>query len=223
MTTFIAVQNTYQKLELALFANSRIIGKCSTGNQEASKEFIPLLSSILKQNKIALQEFSFIVANQGPGPFSTLRVVISSVNGISFASTIPLIGIDGLNAFIQQYNNPDYPYTVVLLNAFNKDVYFAVQQPDKPIEKGYKKIDQLLDELTFISLKKPIRFLGNGVQLYQDKIKKQFNENAYIPSPLPHNCSLEQIAQMGLQKWQKQEGIINQLFPLYLKKHASQQ
>ncbi len=221
MTTFISIQNTYQNLELALFVNNKLIDKSYTNNQQASKELIPLLAHLLKKNKLSLQEFSFITANQGPGPFSTLRVVISSINGINFASAIPLIGIDGLDAFINQYSNPDYPYTVVLLNAFNNEVYFALQQPNKPLQKGYKKIDQLLQGLTFLFPKNSIRFLGNGTKLYQDKINKQCN-NAYIPSPLPHHCSIEQIAKMGLHQWEKKEGIVNQLFPLHLKKHPSQ-
>ncbi len=223
MTTFISIQNTYQILELGLFDNSTLIDKRYTKNQQASKEFIPLLYDLLKHNKTSLQEFSCMVVNQGPGPFSTLRVVISSVNGISFATNIPLIGIDGLDAFIMQYSDTAYPYTIALLNAFNFDVYFALQQPGKPLTKGYKKIDQLLHELITLIPDQSIRFLGNGTKLYQDKIETQFNEQAYIPSPLAHNCSIEQIAHMGLQKWKKQEGITNQLLPLHLKQHPRQQ
>jgi len=192
-------------------------------NKQASKEFIPLLYDLFKHNKVSLQEISCMIVNQGPGPFSTLRVVISSVNGISFATNIPLIGIDGLDAFIMQYSDPAYPHTIVLLNAFNYDVYFALQQPGKPLTKGYKKIDQLLDELATLIPDQPIRFLGNGTKLYEDKIKAKFNEHAYIPSPLAHHCSIEQIAHMGLQKWKKKEGITNQLLPLHLKQHPRQQ
>jgi len=223
MTIFISIQNTYQILELGLFDNSRLIDKRYTKNQQASKEFIPLLHDLLKHNKTSLQELSCIIVNQGPGPFSTLRVVISSANGISFATNIPLIGIDGLDAFTMQYSDTAYPYTIVLLNAFNFDVYFALQQPDKPLTKGYKKIDQLLHELASLIPDQSIRFLGNGTKLYEDKIEAQFNKHAYIPSPLAHNCSIEQIAHMGLQKWKKQEGITNQLLPLHLKQHPSQQ
>jgi len=223
MTTFISIQNTYQTLELALFANNRLIDKRMTKNRQASKEFVPLLRDLLKQNNLPIQELSFLAVNQGPGPFSTLRVVISSVNGLNFATTIPLIGIDGLDAFIAEYNDTAYPYTVVLINAFNYDVYFALQQPGKPLMKGYKKIDQLLPELASHIPTHVIRFLGNGTKLYQDRIEAQFQEQAYLPSPLPHFCSIEQIAQMGLEKWNKQEGITSQLIPLHLKKHPSQQ
>jgi len=223
MTKFISIQNTYQTLELGLFDNTALVDIRSTKNQQASREFIPLLQDLFKRNNQSLQKLSCMVVNQGPGPFSTLRVVIASVNGISFATNIPLVGIDGLDSFIMQYSDLSYPYTVVLLNAFNYDVYFALQQPGQPTTKGYKKIDQLLRELVKIIPRQTIRFLGNATQLYQDRIREQFNNRAHIPSPLPSSCSIEQIARMGLQKWKKQEGIANQLFPLYLKQYPPQQ
>jgi len=219
MTKFISIQSTYQTLELGLFDNTVLIDIRSTKNLQASKEFIPLLQDLFKHNNQSLQELSCMVVNQGPGPFSTLRVVIASVNGISFSTSTPLIGIDGLDSFIMQYSDFSYPYTVALLNAFNYDVYFALQRPDQPIIKGYKKIDQLLCELVKTIPYQTIRFLGNATKLYQDRILAQFNNRAYIPSPLPFFCSIEQIACMGLQKWKNQEGIMSRLLPLYLKQY----
>jgi len=220
MTKFISIQNTYQTLELGLFGDAALIDIRSTGNQQASKEFIPLLQDLLGHNNQSLRELSCMVVNQGPGPFATLRVVIASVNGISFATNIPLVGIDGLDSFIMQYSDFSYPYTVVLLNAFNYDVYFALQQPGQPTIKGCKKIDQLLRELVKTIPCQTIRFLGNATKLYQDRIREQFNNRVHIPSPLPSSCSIEQIARMGLQKWKKQKGITSQLLPLYLKQYT---
>ena len=223
MTKFISVQNTYQTLELGLFDNTALVDIRFAKNQQASREFIPLLQDLFKHNNQSLQELSCMVVNQGPGPFSTLRVVIASVNGISFSTNIPLIGIDGLDSFIMQYSDSSYPYTVVLLNAFNYDVYFALQQPGQPVIKGYKKIDQLLYKLVKTIPRQTIRFLGNATKIYQDRVRAQFNDRAHIPSPLPSFCSIEQVARVGLQKWKKQEGITNKLLPLYLKQYPPQQ
>lgn len=220
MTTFISIQNTYKRLELALFNNATLVDIRFTKNQQATKEFVPLLQDLLKTNHQLLEGLSCIVTNQGPGPFSTLRAVIASVNGLCFAVSLPLIGVDGLYSFIKEQHDVTYPYTVVLLNAFNFSVYFALQQPEKRLVKGYKKIDQLLFELKKIVPGRPIRFLGSATQLYKDKILNIFNSCAYIPSSLPLAPSIEGIAAIGLQKWKKQENISNQLMPLYLKKYS---
>ncbi len=216
---FLTVQNTYHHLELALFIDNHLIDTRTENKHNASKCFVMLLDDLLRNQNCSLPDISFIAANQGPGPFSTLRVVIASVNGLSFATNIPLIGVDGLNAFLQEYYDPKHPNTVVLLNAFAGDVYFGIQQNTQESTVGYKKINLLLHDLQKQIPDKPIRFLGNAVELYQDKIYNTFKSRTVIPAPLPHFCSIKQVGLIGLEQWKKQDGLTHQLFPLYLKKH----
>jgi len=235
---FLAVQNTYKKIELALFETTQCIDIRIEDKKLASKYFIPLLKKLLNNNKKTLSDVSFIAVNQGPGPFTTLRTIIASVNGLSFATNIPLIGIDGLIALLQEQQNPEYPDNIALLNAFNKDVYFAIQDSTKKdIETGYNNVFELITDLSErflpvqnfktnvseITPSKTFRFIGNGTELYKDIIEEIFKDKAYIPKIIPHTCSIKQIGLMGLQKWQKKEGLTDQLLPLYLKKHPAQE
>lgn len=220
MALFLSLQNTYRHIEIALFHNERLLSCVREDKIRASKTVIPLIAFALLRAGIRLDQLSFIAVNQGPGPFTTLRVIIATANGLSFATKIPLIGIDALDAFLQEYSSAADPYTVVLLNAFNNDVYFAVQQQARaPLKKGYNNIDQLLQELKkTIPAKESIRFLGNGVALHQEKIRELFGTQAHIPEPLPAICSVKQVGLMGLKKWRNKEGLSEQLMPLYLKK-----
>lgn len=218
---FISIQSTYHAVEVALFNDKRVIESRSISKIEASKLLILTIEELLAAHQQTIRSISFIATNQGPGPFTTLRVVIASVNGLSFATQIPLIGIDGLDAFVQEYHNKSYPITVIILNAFNFDVYFAIQNK-ATITKGYKNIDLLLPELQTQFPHETIRFLGNAVELYHHKIQEQFGSRAFIPDPVPHTCSVTQIGLMGLQYWNTQEGLTYQLLPLYLKQHAAE-
>lgn len=217
---FISIQSTYDAVELALFNDSTFIDSRSISKLHASKLLILTLEELLATHQQTISNIQFIATNQGPGPFTTLRVVIASVNGLSFATQIPLIGIDGLDAFVQEYQNPSYPKTVILLNAFNFDVYFAIQ--NKVLIKGYKNIDLLLSELQKQFPQDTLRFLGNATELYRHKIQDQFGPLAFIPDLLPLTCSVKQIGLMGLQYWQQQEGLSQQLLPLYLKQHSAE-
>lgn len=173
---------------------------------------------MLLKHQLNLTDISFIAVNAGPGPFTTLRVVIASVNGLSFASKIPLIGIDALDAFLIEQHDAKYPNTVVLLNAFNNDVYFGIQPANSTeFQKGYDNITRILEKIKSSMPDQPIRFLGNGAELHAQEIRATFGDNALIPDPLPQTCSVEQIGLMGLEKWKNQEGLVEQLFPLYLK------
>ena len=149
--------------------------------------------------------------------------MIASVNGLSFATTIPLIGVDGLDACLEEFGDPAYPNTVVLLNAFNKEVYFAMQQKNQLPYKGYAPITDFINELHQLIPEKQIRFLGNATDMYRALLQESFGNQAYIPDPLPSYCSVQQIGIMGLRNWHNKQGLAQQLLPLYLKKHPAQQ
>lgn len=142
MASFLAINSTYQHVQIALYNDDSLIAQHQEHKYRASKNLIPLIDSLLLGNNLKLADINFICINKGPGPFTTLRTVITTINGISFAAGTPLIGINCLDAFLQEYKNPDYPHTVILLNAFGQDVYFATDK-----HQGYKNIDLILQEL----------------------------------------------------------------------------
>lgn len=223
MTTFLSIQHTYHTVQAALFRDQKVIDIAEIGKEVAGKHIIQLLDNLLLKNNVQLDDISFIATNQGPGPFTTLRIVIASVNGLSFTGKIPLIGIDGLEAFLIEAHDSNYPNTVILLNAFNKDVYFTIENATtKKSEKGYKNIASLLTELHANMNGQKIRFIGNAVPLYRTEIENIFGHQAFIPDPVPHTCSIEQIGIMGFKQWQKNPLGVQQLLPLYLKKHPVQ-
>jgi tRNA threonylcarbamoyl adenosine modification protein YeaZ len=218
MNLFLVLQNTYDELQMALIKGQQTLALQSIGKMEASTRFIGVLQDMLDAQRIALSEIPFIVVNQGPGPFTTLRTVLACANGLSFASKIPLIGIDGLDAFTQEYSDTRYPNTVILLNAFGQDVYFAIQS-DNTLQKGYDNIDTLLAQIKRTIPQEKIRFLGNGTQMFQEKIIATFGQHAFIPKDIPSYCSIQAVGALGFEKWKTDKTGSHQLLPLYLKKH----
>lgn len=220
MNIFLAIQNRYHNVEIALYNGPKLLEKRSIDKKEASKLLIVTLGNLLEQQQLTITDLPFIVVNQGPAPFTTLRVVIASMNGISFASNIPLIGVDAFDAMRSEWHSDEYPTTIILFNAFAQEVYFAIDQKNKPIKKGYQRIDRFLEECTQIA--GTIRFLGNGTELYREKIESMLGSRAFIPEPVPDYCSIESVAKIGHAEWNKGNRGSNQLLPLYLKQHPAQ-
>jgi tRNA threonylcarbamoyladenosine biosynthesis protein TsaB len=219
MHSYIAIQNTYDVFEIALFVNNKLVDKKREDKHNTSKLFIPLLDELLTKNSAKISDFDFCAVNCGPGPFSTLRSIIASVNGLHFATNIPLVGIDGLEAtFLESYDN-SHENTVVLLNAFNNEVYYLIAHHDQILSKGYQKIDLFLQEIKQ-QIPDFIHFIGNGVTLHQSLIQENFGNNAVIKKPNPSMCSVEMIGKVGLEKWLLKEGTTTYVMPLHLKKHA---
>ena len=184
--------------------------------REASRTLIPALNTLLDEHKITLQDLPYIVVNRGPAPFTSLRVVLATVNGLALATGIPLIGVDGLIAGLEEYAHPDYDTNLYLLNAFGGDVYFALKNGQKS-ETGYTSLTLLLDRLK--QRKNTIYCFGNGAILHHELLQELGTNKIVIPEPNPHTASLKAIAQRGQHHGETNKGDNQSLQPLYLKEH----
>src|SRR5436190_17333509 len=96
MTLFLTLHGTAQHVEVGLFQEKKLLKSITIKNSDTNKLIIPTIDSLLKQENLSLAHLAFIAANQGPGPFTTLRTILTTVNGLHFASNLPIIGIDSL-------------------------------------------------------------------------------------------------------------------------------
>jgi tRNA threonylcarbamoyladenosine biosynthesis protein TsaB len=217
MTLFIAVHTRYSDVQLGLFKNNLLIHRAQESSKKVSHTILFMIQELLTQQALELHDLDFIAANQGPAPFTTLRVALSSVNGLAFATHLPLIGVNCLYTFLQETANT-YTGTgtiIVLLNAFCQDVYYGILDADKKISIGVSSIHTLLDKLAL----EPgsLYLVGNGVDLYRSLICEKLGAKAIIPTELPLNTSLEAIGYQALNKWHTQQDREKQLMPCYIK------
>jgi tRNA threonylcarbamoyl adenosine modification protein YeaZ len=221
MAHFLALQNTYQAIEVVLFDAQKSLDTLEISKFDANKELINSINTLLERNNLTLNQLDFIAANQGPGPFTTLRVVIATINGISFATGKPLVGVDGLAAFLAENYRSEFPLTVALLNAFNNDVYYGIQQSDALLSTGSSNVYIFLQELHTKFPEQPIRFIGNAVELYRTAIITTFNEFAIIEAHIPELISTAFIGLTGLAHWHNNQNVSRKLQPLYLKQFSA--
>lgn len=217
MPTFLAIQNTYTHLQMALFHGAHCLGATQLDKTVASKECILSLQELLNDHNLKFENLDFIAANQGPGPFTTLRVVIATINGLSFATKIPLIGINSLDALLSEFANHPAANKVVMLNAFGRDVYYLIQTNTTSVNSGCGALASVILEITTKIPHDPILFLGNGFLLNQELLQATFGNRAIVLEPFPETASLKQVALIGLEHWNKQENISYQLQPFYYK------
>jgi tRNA threonylcarbamoyladenosine biosynthesis protein TsaB len=215
---YLALQNTYQEVQIALMEGNATLASTSLSKMNASKELITKINELLAEKQKTIQDLSFIAANCGPGPFTTLRVVITTVDGIAYATQTPLIGINALEAAAREWKDEEYMTTAILFNAFGNDVYTSITHNEKEYLYGVFPIETILERLHNIEGR--IRFLGNGALLHQAAIMKKLGEKALFPDTTAEYCSLQSIAQIGLEKYNdgKTEPF---LLPVYMKQHPA--
>ena len=210
------LQADYQYVSIGLCKGPRLIASFCDPKHKASANLMIRIQELLKTNQVGWADLKFIGVNQGPAPFTTLRVVITTANGINFAKKIPLVGVDGIKTLLQDYPSTT-PLTVVLLNAFAQDVYFGIKQANTVISTGWKNISVLIDFLKSDFSETPVTFIGNGVLLFRQELEKTFSKYIHVPDPLPEYTSLEAVGKVACEQWQRQENVQDMLLPLYLK------
>jgi tRNA threonylcarbamoyl adenosine modification protein YeaZ len=216
MTYYLTLQNNYNQVEVALFWQKERKHFLIISKVHASARIVYEISQILKSYRLAFSDLSFLSANCGPGPFTTLRVVISTINGLGFSSQLPLIGVDCLDAFLDEYHDARFSVTVALLNAFSQDAFFGIQANNERV-KGCKNIELLLHELKARCGDTPVRFIGLGVVTFKKQIDAIMGKSAVIPDPLPEYCSINAVGIASLALWEKKINLRQELQPLYLK------
>ncbi len=167
MSYIITIQYPYQYLTITLSDNTHVLSSRTISKFQAISQLIPAFQTILTEHNLPLKDIACIGVNTGPGPFNTLRSIIASANGISFATGIPLVGCNGLELMLLEAIHPN---TVAILDAFGTDVYFAIKANGK---MGYDSIKNVIADLNN-SDQQEIMFIGNGAIKYKELIASEF-------------------------------------------------
>ena len=214
MDSYLIMQSTYTDVEIGLARHGNLIEKKVISKLQASSHIDVAVDELLSQHKIDKKKLLFIAANCGPGPFTTLRVVLATANGLGYGLTKPLIGLDGMQTFLEEHRSKQYPVTVALLNAFSNDVYFGIDDHGQN-KVGWENAHNFLKQIQEKYPAQSIRFIGSGIIPYQQLIQDLFGLQTVINSQLGQ-CSLDYCAQQAWKIWEKKD-MHKQLMPLYLK------
>jgi tRNA threonylcarbamoyladenosine biosynthesis protein TsaB len=187
-----------------------------------SERLMVEIEHILKQSGLKIDDIDVFAIAAGPGSFTGLRVGLSTVKGLVYATGKKLVSVPTLEAFA--WNMPFSKYQVcTLLDARKKEVYAAIfRWTDngfaKILNEQAIKIDNLL-----LQISEPTIFLGEGAVIYKENIKRGLNGMAIFAQPQEMVPSPSNVAYLGMIKAKKGEFAdpIN-LVPMYLRKSEAE-
>ena len=217
----LCLQATTRYLEIALCHKESIVQSMQIINHTASSSLIPILDQLLKNNNLSLKDCRYIAANQGPAPFTTLRTVLATINGIQCAIAIPLIGIDGLKGLLAAHRSKNHIYTIVLLNAFNNELYYAIPT-EETILTGYATPKEIMSLIRTTTNNQSTLLIGNGVALLEQYDKTFIDKVTIASNPSIEHLTLAECAQQAWTAWNNNQSTTSPLMPSYLKKHAAE-
>jgi len=221
MEKFLVFHTRYKDLQLGYFEGQNLVELYTLDSIKVSKCLLFTVNTLCDKFNLSLKDMSFLAAHTGPSPYTTLRVVLSTLNGIHYSTGTPLVGVNGLKSFLKHLETSSI--NVVLLNAFGNDLYYGISTSTLSAPFfGCKNVELLLHEIAR-DFQSTINFWGNGAVLYKDKIHQFLGTRAKIISidgpTLSHDTEIVPIQFLGedaLYKWRNKE-TKQELFPVYLK------
>ena len=211
--SYLVLQSTYDGVEVALFKNARRLALAHISKFTASAQLIPTIQACLKQHNTNLGGVSFICANLGPAPFTTLRTTIVTANGISFVTKLPLVGVNGIAALAQSAL-PTEENLIVILNAFGKSIYYAIRTK-QGVSYGWQMLDEFIADVRYKFGLEKVALVGQGVESITAELDGLPN-NFTIHQDCENFPTVDLIAQCGLKLYR--DGLVSAtLQPLYLK------
>ncbi len=207
---YLIIHSGYQSVFIGLYNRTQAVSIQTLDKKMVSGFLFITLLDILKCHELIFADLSFIGVHAGPAPFTTLRVGVTTSNGIAFAAGLPLVAVNGLEVLSNLY--PEY---TVLLNAFCDDVYVG-----QGSSLSCQNIDAFLHNQAS-SITQPVTYIGNGVALHHEKIKHVLGDRAVLLHDYPYEASIDMIAQYAYRQWSAGANSVKQVMPVYMKEYSA--
>ena len=217
MAFILGIETATEVCSVALFSNQNLLAlrEWKEGNKHAN-ELTTLISEVVKEASISLNQLDAICVSMGPGSYTGLRVGVSTAKGLCYTLNKPLIAVNTLESMAQVFvsNNPNYNGLVCpMIDARRMEVYTALfNNNGEPVRETEAKI---IDETSFAQDLQlgNIAFIGNGAEKCREVIE---HSNAQFHGDL--RCSAVGLGKLAGEKFNaKQFEDVAYFEPFYLK------
>ena len=183
-----------------------------------SERLLGAIEFTLKEARCSIEEIDGWAVSLGPGSFTGLRIGVSTVKGLAFATGKPAAGVSLLDVLASQVA-PTPHLICPILDARKKEVYTAFYRyGDANSLERQSDYQALRPEDLVGKIKEQTIFLGDGVKAYRDFLLHSLPSFAVVPSAPLHLPHGSMVAKLGLELFQKGESLnVSTFSPLYIR------
>ncbi|QJC28080.1 tRNA (adenosine(37)-N6)-threonylcarbamoyltransferase complex dimerization subunit type 1 TsaB [Enterobacteriaceae endosymbiont of Plateumaris braccata] len=171
----LAIDTTNKYCSVTLFKKKNIFNIKKYCPNKHTKYILLIINDILKNSKMMLSDINLLVYNSGPGNFSSMRVGITVIEGLSYSLNIDKIGLSHLMMIAEQAWIETKIKNIITTIKYNKtNIYFALYKKNK---KGLwigKKSECIINNCDLI--KKLLQLKGKWILVSDINNYIKFNE-----------------------------------------------
>ncbi|NVM22763.1 MAG: tRNA (adenosine(37)-N6)-threonylcarbamoyltransferase complex dimerization subunit type 1 TsaB [Desulfobacterales bacterium] len=216
----LAVDTSSRTGSVAVLEDEAVLAEIQvTSTQTHAKRLMPAIDSALRMAGTHVSECDGFAVTTGPGSFTGLRIGISAVKGLAFATAKPVTAVSTLEALAYQF--PTVADLICpLLDARKGEVYTALYRCDHYMHWEKVAPDSAVDPRPWLmQIDHPCLFVGNGVDLYRNLIKEIAGRQARFAPPYLNTVRASVAAYIGAKQIKRgQVADVGSLVPHYIRK-----
>ena len=180
-----------------------------------SRTLLPMAEDMLKNAELKLSDVDLIAVAHGPGSFTGIRIGVSTVKGLAWASEKPCVGVSTLEA-MAWHGLAAGGYICLVMDARRSQVYNAIfkienGRPVRMTEDRPIALDELAKEVA--ALNAPVFLIGDGAALCFE----YFTAHGVPCVMAPDNLRWQDAWGVAMAAADKTPGNADELLPVYLR------
>lgn len=219
---WLAIESATLVASVAVGADTRVMAEVTSRVALThSERLLPMIDQVLNLAEVELNSLDGIVVSAGPGSFTGLRIGLATAKGLAHARSCQLYAVSTLEALAWQQ-----PVGIIipLLDARREEVYTGIYRRTEAglvtlMAPSAMPLQELLQ--SHLPPDEPIRFVGEGAQIYQQQIIAQ-PASALFANPLHDWPRASSLALVALADGH-QSISISELRPVYIRASQAEQ
>jgi tRNA threonylcarbamoyladenosine biosynthesis protein TsaB len=194
----LGIETSTKTGSVAIVSDDAVVAQYSLNIEVThSERLMSTVDRVMKDTGLTIADIDGFSVALGPGSFTGLRIGVSTVKGLAFATNKPVAAVPTLLALARNLPFAAWP-VCPLLDARKNEVYAALY-----LFEG-KACTQVMPETTIkipelaARISRKTIFTGEAAHLYRAEIEKQFGDEALFAPRSAALPSAATVAELGL-------------------------
>ena len=212
----LALESSAKAASAALLEDGRLLALSSQcSGLTHSRTLLPMAEDLLKNAEKTIRDVDLFAVAHGPGSFTGVRIGVSTVKGLAWATNKPCVGVSTLEA-MAWHGLAAGGYICPVMDARRQQVYNALFEirDGKPVRLTEDRpiaLEELAPQLK--ALASPVFLVGDGAAL-----TAKYLDSVQIPYRLaPDNLVWQSAWGVAMAALDKAPGTADDLLPVYLR------
>jgi len=214
----LAVDTSTRACSVAVVDQDRLACEITTGPAGThSTHLLRLIRMALGLADMELNGLDGLAVCVGPGSFTGLRIGVSTVKGLAFASAMPVAGVSSLEALAQPCL--PWPHLIcALLDARQAEVYAArYRARDRRLEREGREVVLPIED-ALDGIHEACLFVGDGARRYRESIGSKLGPLAFFANSSQDIIRASTVAALARRQFELKEiEDLDHLVPRYVR------